>query len=57
MNHVPVQLHEQEVTACDPTMRTVEGIGTVLFLLGIFLPGAHSLMMLGLAFMAIGFAL
>jgi membrane-bound ClpP family serine protease len=57
MNHIPVHQHEQEINACNPTMRAVERIGTMLFLLGIFLPGAHSLVMLGLALMAIGFAL
>lgn len=37
----------------DPFSRVVYGLGMVLFMFGIFIPGAHTLMMVGLALLAV----
>lgn len=37
----------------DPFSRVVYGLGMALFMFGIFVPGAHTLMMVGLALLAI----
>lgn len=52
MNQIPVQ-HRQQIEACDPFSRAVYGLGMVLFMFGIFIPGAHTLMMVGLALLAV----
>ncbi|HEX3436156.1 MAG TPA: hypothetical protein VHT24_05250 [Pseudacidobacterium sp.] len=52
MNNIPSQ-PRQQATQCDPTTRTLYGVGMALFMFGIFVPGAHTLMMVGLAFLAI----
>jgi Zn-dependent membrane protease YugP len=46
------QAHEEN---CDPFMRVISGLGTALFICGIFIPGAHNLMMVGIALMAIAY--
>jgi hypothetical protein len=54
MNQIPVQL-QQKVEECDPFSRVVYGLGMALFMFGIFVPGAHTLMMVGLALLAIAY--
>jgi hypothetical protein len=54
MNQVPVQ-HQQKIEECDPFSRVVYGLGMALFMFGIFVPGAHTLMMVGLALLAIAY--
>jgi hypothetical protein len=39
----------------DPFMRVVGGLGMALFICGIFIPGAHTLMMVGMALIAISY--
>ncbi len=55
MNNIPANHVEQQKEHCDPTMRAVGSVGTALFIFGIFVPGAHSLMMVGLALIAISY--
>jgi hypothetical protein len=56
MNNVPVSRRQQEmVEECDPFMRVVGGLGMALFIFGIFVPGAHTLMMVGMALIAISY--
>jgi hypothetical protein len=55
MNNIPVQPKHHEMEDCDPFMRVVGGLGMALFLFGIFVPGAHTLMMVGLALIAISY--
>ncbi len=50
MNNFPVQ---QPMETCDSFSRVVYGLGMVLFMFGIFVPGAHTLMMVGLALLAV----
>jgi hypothetical protein len=54
MNHYGTrhQAHEED---CDPFMRVVGGLGMALFICGIFIPGAHTLIMVGMAFIAISY--
>ena len=54
MNNVPVQ-QQKQMEKCDTFSRTANGLGMVLFLFGIFVPGAHTLMMVGLALIAISY--
>lgn len=53
MNQIPVQHQRQPIEACDPFSRVVYGLGMCLFMFGIFIPGAHTLMMVGLALLAV----
>jgi hypothetical protein len=53
MNNIPVQHPQQPMEACDSFSRVVYGLGMVLFIFGIFVPGAHTLMMVGLALLAV----
>ncbi|HTZ88752.1 MAG TPA: hypothetical protein VMA71_00345 [Alloacidobacterium sp.] len=39
----------------DPFSRVVYGLGIALLMFGIFVPGAHTLMMVGLALLAIAY--
>lgn len=57
MNNIPTNHVQQQEERCDPTMRVVGGVGTAFFIFGIFVPGAHSLMMVGLALIAISYAI
>jgi hypothetical protein len=52
MNQIPVQ-RQQKVEECDSFSRVVYGLGMALFMFGIFVPGAQTLMMVGLALLAI----
>jgi len=52
MHQVPVQRRQQE-KECDSFSRVVYGLGIALFMFGIFVPSAHTLMMVGLALLAI----
>jgi hypothetical protein len=53
MNNVTGQHPQQEIEACDRFNRIAYGLGMTLFMFGIFVPGAHTLMMVGLALLAI----
>jgi hypothetical protein len=55
MNQIPVHPAQHEGEECDPFMRVVSGLGMALFIFGIFVPGAHTLMMVGLALIAISY--
>jgi hypothetical protein len=55
MNHIPVKPGQREVEECDSSSRVVSGVGMALFLFGIFIPGAHTLMMVGLALLSIAY--
>jgi hypothetical protein len=57
MNQIPVQQKRYEGEECDPFTRVVSGLGTALFFFGIFVPGAHSLVMPGLALLTIAYVL
>jgi hypothetical protein len=57
MNNVPVQPKQREIEDCDPFMKTVGSLGMALFILGIFVPGAHTMMMVGLALISISYIL
>jgi hypothetical protein len=58
MNNIPVQPKQQQARCNDDSfLRSVGSLGMVLFLLGIFVPGAHTLMMVGLALIAISYAI
>jgi hypothetical protein len=54
MNHFGAR-HQAREEECDPFMRVVGGLGMALFICGIFIPGAHTLMMVGLALTAISY--
>ncbi len=51
MNHFGAK-HQED---CDPFTRVVGGLGMALFICGIFIPGAHHLMMVGMALTAISY--
>ena len=55
MNHIPVKPGQREVEECDSSSRVVSGVGMALFLFGIFVPGAHTLMMVGLALLSVAY--
>jgi hypothetical protein len=56
MNNVPVRSKQQQMAdECDPFTRVVGRLGMALFLFGIFVPGAHTLMMVGMALIAISY--
>jgi len=58
MNNIPVQPRQQQkAEECDPFMKTVGSLGMALFILGIFVPGAHTMMMVGLALISISYVL
>lgn len=57
MNNVPVQHPQQQSERCDPFNRVVYWLGMALFMFGIFVPGAHTLMMVGLALLAIAWVI
>ncbi len=56
MSHYGVR-HQAKDEDCDPFMRLVGGLGMALFICGIFIPEAHSLLMVGLALIAISYVL
>jgi hypothetical protein len=45
--------HQVREAECDSFARVVYGLGIALFMFGIFVPGAHTLMMVGLALLAL----
>lgn len=55
MNHTPVRPGQREIEECDSSTRVVSGLGMALFLFGMFVPGAHTLMMVGLALLSISY--
>ena len=55
MNNIPAQQKPQHEER-DPTSRVIYGVGMALFLFGIFIPGAHTLMMVGMALLALAYA-
>jgi hypothetical protein len=55
MNQIPVQPKQRETEECDSSTRVVSGLGIALFIFGIFIPGAHTLMMVGLALLSIAY--
>lgn len=58
MNHIPMQTGQQSMQdECDPSMRIVSGVGMALFIFGIFVPGTHTLQMVGLALLALSYLL
>ena len=54
MSNVPVQ-QQKQMESCDTFSKVANGLGMSLFLFGIFVPGAHTLMMVGLALIAISY--
>jgi hypothetical protein len=59
MNHIPVQPAQQVRidSASDPSMQIVGRVGIALFIFGIFVPGTHTLQMVGLSLIAISYLL
>ncbi len=55
MNHTPVRPGQPEIEEYDSSSRVISGLGMALFFFGIFIPGAHTLMMVGLALLSIAY--
>ncbi|WP_158751498.1 hypothetical protein [Acidobacterium sp. S8] len=55
MNNIPAHTPWHKEKDCDSFTTIVNRLGMALFILGIFVPGAHSLMMVGMALIAISY--